>query len=93
MKIVNCQKSTSFPIPIPSKIHRQRQGVKSTLFGPGQNFLHQLAIFPNVQLKHFGPIVQFADFGDARGGQRAQSVEGSVVFCGLGGGGFTLLRS
>jgi hypothetical protein len=44
-------------------------------------------------LKHFGPVVQFSDFGDARGGQRAQSVEGSVVFCGLGGGGFTLLRS
>lgn len=61
--------------------------METPLLGFGQNLLHQLSIFPDVQLKDLGPVVQFSNLSDARSGQGAQAVKRAVMGGGSGGGG------
>ena len=77
-------------VSVPGEIDREGQSVEATLLSLGEDLLHQLPVLPNVQLKYLGLFADFTDFRNARGGQRGQSVQRSVMLGGLGSGRLTL---
>ena len=77
-------------VAVPGKIDREGKGVEATLLGLGKDLLHQLPILPHVQLEYLGLLADFADFRNASGCQRGQSVKRPMMLGGLGGGRLTL---